>query len=196
MSRARQPSAARPTAEQRTLDFEAERDAETTSWERAAPQAALIERLGRYGWTVMLPGGDAHVCALGRRDDGLYVGFCKCKGYRYHDGACAHLCTLRKADFLGEVETTGGEIVAIAPTVEREAGSRPDLSALTDAERRIYQAVEREGMGVREYQRQQGWASPGTASNLLRRARSKVDDEHRQAQQSGEVFEGGRHDAR
>jgi hypothetical protein len=54
--------------------------------------------------------------------------------------------------------------------------ARPATFAeLTPAERDIYESVERGDMGVREYQRQQGWDSPGTASNLLERARRKVE---------------------
>jgi hypothetical protein len=49
----------------------------------------------------------------------------------------------------------------------------PDLS-LTDEERAIYEAVVLGGVGVREYQRWQGWDSPGTASKLLERAHAKV----------------------
>jgi len=50
----------------------------------------------------------------------------------------------------------------------------PDLSTLTDQERAIYEAVVLGDVGVREYQRQQGWDSPGTASKLLERAHAKV----------------------
>jgi DNA-directed RNA polymerase specialized sigma24 family protein len=52
-----------------------------------------------------------------------------------------------------------------------EAG---DLSTLTTAEREVFVAVERSGRGVREYARQTD-RSPGTVSNLLRRARSKTE---------------------
>ncbi|WP_121822850.1 sigma-70 family RNA polymerase sigma factor [Halostella salina] len=55
-------------------------------------------------------------------------------------------------------------------------GFSGDLSELTPAERSAYLAVERGDYGPREYQREQGYSSPGTVSNLLARARSKVDD--------------------
>lgn len=48
---------------------------------------------------------------------------------------------------------------------------------LTPAERRIYLAVEIGGVGVREYQQRMGWSSPGTAANLIARAREKLPDD-------------------
>ena len=92
------------------VDFLEERDDETESWTRADPREALIESFGRFGYRVTLRDGeDVHYCALGI-DDGEYNGRCDCKGWQYHDGPCAHLCTLRKADFLEviDVESTDG----------------------------------------------------------------------------------------
>lgn len=91
------------------LDFEAERDAESESWERARPGQALIERMNLYGWRVTLPGGEAHHVALGR-DHGAFVGWCDCNGYRYHDGPCAHLCTIRKAAFVSICDVRGERV--------------------------------------------------------------------------------------
>ena len=51
-----------------------------------------------------------------------------------------------------------------------------DLSALSDAERDVYQAIEQDGYGVREYARKTG-RSPGTIGNLLQRARGKLGGE-------------------
>ncbi|QCD65137.1 MULTISPECIES: helix-turn-helix domain-containing protein [Halomicrobium] len=48
-----------------------------------------------------------------------------------------------------------------------------DLSPLSDAEREVYEAVEQDGYGVREYARKTG-RSPGTVGNLLRRARRRL----------------------
>ena len=56
---------------------------------------------------------------------------------------------------LGDFETTG-------------------LSDLTDGERDVYEAVENGEYGPREYARETE-RSPGTISNLLRRARRKLD---------------------
>ncbi|WP_246999431.1 hypothetical protein [Halosolutus gelatinilyticus] len=92
------------------LDFHTERDEQSRSWTRARPNAALIERFGRFGYKVTLRGGeDVHYCALGVEED-KYIGRCDCKGWKYHDGPCAHLCTLRKAAFIGliDVEKTDG----------------------------------------------------------------------------------------
>jgi DNA-directed RNA polymerase specialized sigma24 family protein len=47
-----------------------------------------------------------------------------------------------------------------------------DLAGLSDAEREVYEAIEQDGYGVREYARKTG-RSPGTVGNLLRRARRK-----------------------
>lgn len=49
-----------------------------------------------------------------------------------------------------------------------------DLSALSDAEREVYEAVEQDGYGMREYARKTG-RSAGTVGNLLRRARRRLD---------------------
>jgi DNA-directed RNA polymerase specialized sigma24 family protein len=48
-----------------------------------------------------------------------------------------------------------------------------DLSGLSEAQREVFQAVEQDGYGVREYARKTG-RSPGTVGNLLRRARRQV----------------------
>lgn len=56
-----------------------------------------------------------------------------------------------------------------------DAFAAPGLSTLSDAEREAYQAVERDGMGVREFARETDRA-PGTVGNLLRRARGKLDE--------------------
>ena len=92
------------------VNFLEERDDDTESWARADPREALIEPFGRFGYKVTLRDGESvHYCALGLEDD-EYIGRCDCKGWEYHDGPCAHLCTLRKADFLGliDVEATDG----------------------------------------------------------------------------------------
>lgn len=50
----------------------------------------------------------------------------------------------------------------------------PDLSQLTEAEREVYEAVDLGRWGPRPYARETD-RSPGTVSNLLRRAREKVE---------------------
>ena len=56
----------------------------------------------------------------------------------------------------------------------RLSAFEPDLSRLSEAERDAYRAVRLDGMGPREYQRDRGYSSPGTVSNLLRRAEDKL----------------------
>jgi len=49
----------------------------------------------------------------------------------------------------------------------------PSVDDLTDAEYRVWMAVEDQDWGVREYARETE-RSPGTVGNLLRRAREKM----------------------
>ena len=51
-----------------------------------------------------------------------------------------------------------------------------DLELLTDAEKEVYEAVEQDGYGMREYARKTG-RSARTVGNLLRRARRKLGGE-------------------
>lgn len=97
--------------DKRTLDFEAERDRDDpTSWDRGDPVAALIEAKSDQSWTVSLPDGDDwhHVALI--FDSGHYVGRCDCPGFEYHDGPCAHLCTIRKADTIAYPDLNGEPI--------------------------------------------------------------------------------------
>lgn len=154
----------------RSLDFESEQRRQSTSWERADARQASIEAIGTYGYRVSLPDSDnEHVVAIGKRE-GLYVGYCECRGFEYNPGPCAHLCALRKADYLGEhgVNVAEVEVSDEPPT--------PDLSVLTDAERNAYVACRIGDTGVREYQRERGYSSKGTVSNLLKRAENKLDE--------------------
>ena len=48
-----------------------------------------------------------------------------------------------------------------------------DLSALSEAQREVYEAVVQDGYGMREYARKTG-RSPGTVGNLLQRARRRL----------------------
>lgn len=125
------------------LDFEAERDDETTSWERADGLAALIERASTYGWRVSLPdGGDTHSVALAD-ESGAYVGWCDCKGYEYNVGPCAHLCSLRKAAYV-DATTTGGERVRIASTSVED-----DPEAVADGGHHVDRALREDAVGGR-----------------------------------------------
>ena len=51
----------------------------------------------------------------------------------------------------------------------------PDLSVLSEAERDAYEAIRLGDLGPREFQRDRGYSSPGTVSNLLARAERKID---------------------
>lgn len=91
----------------RPLDFQSARDDGGDSWDRADPRRATMARLSWDQWGVYLPGGeDAHIVTL-RHDGRSYVGECDCKGDKFSSGPCAHLCTLRKAEFLGFKDITG-----------------------------------------------------------------------------------------
>ena len=118
MSGAKSPPSTDPQAPGEPVDLDALAGSDETSWQRAQPQAALIESTGRYGYRVTLPGGDAHLVAVAV-DDGQYVGRCDCETWQYHDGPCAHLCTVRKAAFI-DAEDVQGEPVTI-PRLDLDA---------------------------------------------------------------------------
>ena len=93
------------------LDFEAERDNQTESFERADPVAALIEQRREHVWTVTLPdGNDTHSVVL-IEESGEYLGRCSCDGFKFHDGPCAHLCTIRKAAVVPDSDVNGTPIL-------------------------------------------------------------------------------------
>jgi len=124
------------------LDFRAERDADSTSWDRADPVDALIGSPGALTWLVTLPGGECHRVALwfdpsALNGHGSYVGACNCKAWQYHSGderiryPCAHLCTLRQAAVTNERFTEHGEPVRIR---EHERTERKTTLDAADAE--------------------------------------------------------------
>jgi hypothetical protein len=95
------------TSEPRVLHFEAERDEETESFQRADPTTALIEQRREHVWTVTLPdGNDTHSVVL-IEESGEYVGRCTCDGFRFHDKPCAHLLTIRKAAVVPDTDVNG-----------------------------------------------------------------------------------------
>ena len=102
------------------LDFRTEQHERTTSWERADPEAALVETTAWNRWRVMLPPSttphDVHL----ERENGAYVGRCDCPGFEHHDGPCAHLCTVRKADF-GHYDDLSGRRIRIRSAGEERA---------------------------------------------------------------------------
>jgi len=104
-------------------------DRESTSWQRADPEAALIETVDTAQWTVALPGGnDAHTVTL--FSDGINGrGHCTCDGYQYHD-RCAHLITIRQADLL-DIMSVDGDLVRI-PTLDAETVDAIERKVATD----------------------------------------------------------------
>lgn len=104
------PPSTDETAPGEVLDFGCLTGSEATSWLRANPQQALIEPVGRYGYLVTLrDGAETHRTAVAL-DSGTHVGTCDCRGFQYHEGPCAHLCTVRKAAFIGETDTNGDRV--------------------------------------------------------------------------------------
>jgi hypothetical protein len=93
-------------------------DRQSTSWQRADPEAALIETADTAQWKVTLPdGNDVHTVTL--FTDGINTrGHCCCDGYHFHD-RCTHLITIRQAQLL-DVLTVDGDLVRI-PTLADEA---------------------------------------------------------------------------
>ena len=106
-------------------------DRQSTSWQRADPEAALIETVDAAQWTVALPGGeDAHTVTL--FSDGINTrGHCSCDGYKYHD-RCAHLITIRQAQLL-DIMTVDGDLVRI-PTLEAHEVDAVERKVATDDE--------------------------------------------------------------
>jgi hypothetical protein len=97
------------------LDFEQERDRQSGSWQRACDQPALIERVSWDRWLVLLADSDdVHLVTL-YRENGRYHGACQiphddqetedCPGFAHHDGPCAHLCALRRAAVVNQLDT-------------------------------------------------------------------------------------------
>lgn len=116
------------------LNFRAERDTQTGSWERADPTEALIERTNdEAGFCVTLRGGSTHTVTYEKRD-GSYRGRCDCKGWQYRDdphSPCAHLCVLRQAEWSQQAfahdpdtHTTDGQ--PVRPTQHDDRDDQPD----------------------------------------------------------------------
>jgi DNA-directed RNA polymerase specialized sigma24 family protein len=60
-------------------------------------------------------------------------------------------------------------------SLEEFAEGDENLDVLTDAEREVYEAVEEDGVGVRELARETD-RRPGTVGNLLKRARLRLEN--------------------
>jgi len=119
------------------LDFDLVREEYPERWARADPTAALIERLNVYGWRVTMPDSDdIHTVTIAR--DGVdLIGRCRvqsdsvvgpCKGYFYHEGPCSHLCTIAKADVVGDRDTMGQRIQIAEVPDDLEAARARELA--------------------------------------------------------------------
>jgi len=121
------------------LDFKQERDTGGDSWQRANPDAALIEQVDTNTYLVLLPGGETHECSYGTERSGR-VGYCDCKGWEFRDddnSPCAHLCTLRKAEFIDGDDVRGQPIKAESTIGEIEPGAtEPEPEVRADGGRR------------------------------------------------------------
>lgn len=118
------------------LNFRTERDNNGDSWQRANPDAALIEQTEPNMYNVLLPGGNVHTCHYGKERGG-YVGRCDCQGFEFGDDGspCAHLCTLRKAEFIDADDDAGQPIKAKSTLTEIEAGREPPAELVADGGR-------------------------------------------------------------
>lgn len=88
----------------------------------------MIEQRTSTTFGVLLPNGeDAHTVTYAK-ERGAYVGYCDCDGDKYHDLPCAHLCTLRKAEFIGAADVHGQTIEATSTG----PGSEPEPELLAD----------------------------------------------------------------
>jgi len=127
----------------RELNFS--RAKSTESWERALRHAQNAEIDAEWGslgaQTVTLPDSDdTHRTLLVKTPDETYVGACDCDGYLHHETPCAHLCSLRQLEGLGDhhVRTNGGyadELLSTDPadadTEDHRPGDEPDVDCPT-----------------------------------------------------------------
>lgn len=112
------------------IDIAGARQTETDAWERGkrnASDAAVEVRQDTGTAVVRLPDGDPHTTLLveGAGDDsGPFAGACDCKGYKYHDGPCAHLVTRAVRSILRSGEVP--EDVQRYQQLKNAGGPEPD----------------------------------------------------------------------
>ena len=159
-----------------SINFERLAGTDDTSWKKAVPYESDIETVSRLAFKVKSPEGENwHHVVLAREGDN-HVGICDCKGWEYNDGPCVHLCAVRKAAWKGVTpeRDINGRVVRICDLDAVDPAERR-YPYLTDKQREAYLACELGDTGVREFQRDEGYSSPGTVSNLLARAERKID---------------------
>ncbi|TKX70823.1 SWIM zinc finger family protein [Halorubrum sp. SP9] len=169
-----------------SINFDRLAGTDDTSWNKAEPYESDIETVSRLGFKVRSPDGEEwHHVVLAREGD-HHVGLCDCKGWEYNDGPCVHLCAVRKAAWTGVTpeRDINGRTVRICDLDAADAAERR-YPYLTEKQREAYLACELGDTGVREFQRAQGYSSPGTVSNRLRVAREKVHEHEQQLRADG-----------
>lgn len=70
-----------------------------------------------------------------------------------------------------DIEPEPGELATLEDFTAEDS---PDLSALSEQERRAVEAVKLGEASVRQYMRARGYCSPGTVDSYFRRARRKL----------------------
>lgn len=131
------------------LDFALVRENYPDRWDRVrnGVELALVERVAWDRWIVTLPDGGEPWKVRLRSDHGAYEGACeappgavrdhdRCPGHKWHDGPCAHLCTVRLADWcnrngMGPILDTRGEEIRVHD-VEEVYGERGDAEIEPD----------------------------------------------------------------
>ncbi len=135
------------------LNFSHQREENSASFERADPEAALIERVAWNRWKVLLPDGETvHEVRLEKRN-GAYVGDCRnhepetphdeqerCPARAYNDDElpCAHLCTIRKGAVLPDRADDGTTIKIFERDDVEIASADPHIEdAMADGGREV-----------------------------------------------------------
>jgi hypothetical protein len=128
------------------LDFAARREADSASWTRADPDAALIERIAWNTWLVVLPDGEhVHEVTLEKRH-GAYVGDCeirdgdRCPARKYNDRdePCAHLCTIYQGTLFNDPTDDGDRIEVFDRDDVEIASADPHIEdAMADGGREV-----------------------------------------------------------
>ncbi|GAA0305574.1 hypothetical protein [Halarchaeum salinum] len=110
----------------RRLDFGSVQG-DSESWERArlGDDAILLQTAESEFVVNLADGASSHVCEIEERADG-YWGRCDCDAFSYGHHECAHLCALRKADFIGAIDVEGERITIPTTGTADERRARAD----------------------------------------------------------------------
>lgn len=97
------------TAEADTLDFsEPDPESESESYQRAHEHPVIIHPKGRFLYLVTISDKEpeertSHLVEYHGTEESLR-GRCDCDGWTFHDGPCAHLWALNRADGHGSID--------------------------------------------------------------------------------------------